>query len=121
MQNVFTGNTPELYELFIKKEQLQYKHCGKGPWVDLPIYNGKSNDIYRVGGTYHLFRVKPKEIITKVYMHYDNMEEMVQENNFYGKTSQNMMFDNNKKMNKHLEFTFTNGKLTKVEMKDATY
>jgi hypothetical protein len=121
MMKTYKGNTPELYELFLKHELLQYQKAPWEDWRDIPVWNGKPNDVYRVSNSSYLFRLKPKEIITKVYMHYNDMEEMVQENNFRLKTPNNMMFDNNNTMNKHLEFTFTNGKLTKVEMKDATY
>ena len=120
MEKTYKGNTPELYELFIKGKQIQYNPFNLGDWVDLPIYNGKPNDIYRVSGEYHTFRVKPKDVITKVYMHYDDMEEKVQSGNFYAKTPINVMFDSNYGMEEHLEFTFTNGKLTKVEMKGPT-
>ena len=120
MTNIYKGNTPELYELFLKGEQLQYQQNSEGKWRDIPEYNGKPNDVYRVGNSNYNFRVKPKDVITKVYMHYNHMEELVQDNAFYLRHSDNMMFDNPKGMNNHLEFTFTNGKLTKVEMKDAT-
>ena len=120
MEKTYPGNTPELYKLFISGKQLQYSQFGQSDWIDIPIYNGDLDDIYRVAGTYHTFRVKPKDVITKVYMHYNSMEEMVQNNDFYVKVPTNCMFDKPTGMNEHLEFTFTNGKLTKVEMKDAT-
>ena len=120
MTKIYKGNTPELYELFIKGEQIQYQSSGEGTWKNIPKYNGKPNDVYRVAGDYHNFRVKPKDVITKVYMHYDRMEKLVQEGTFYGRTNNQMIFDNPKGMNNHLEFTFTNGKLTKVKMKGPT-
>ena len=120
MTKTYQGNTPELYELFLKGEQLQYSSFNEGDWVDLPIYTGKPNDIYRVSAEFHRFRVKPKDVITKAYMHYDDIEMLVQDGNFDYKVPGNCLFGNNKDMDEHLEFTFTNGKLTKVEMKDAT-
>lgn len=120
MEKVYSGNTPGLYELFLKGEQLQYKHCNEGNWVDIPKYKGKPDDIYRVAGEYHLFRVKPEEVITKAYMHYNTMEELIQKGDFHGRHPYNYLWGNNRDMVKHLEFTFTNGKLTKVEMKEAT-
>ena len=119
MTNIYKGNTPELYELFLKGEQLQYQQNSEGKWRDIPEYNGKPNDVYRVGNSNYNFRVKPKDVITKVYMHYNHMEQLVQDGTFYLRETDNIMFDNPKGMNEHLEFTFTNGKLTKVEMKDA--
>ena len=53
-------------------------------------------------------------------MHYNHMEELIKDGTFYLRNSDNIMFDNPKGMNEHLEFTFTNGKLTKVEMKGST-
>ena len=121
MTKIYKGNTPELYELFISGKQLQYNRFSQNNWVDIPVYKGKPEDIYRVSCEFHSFRVKPKDVITKVYMHYDDMEEKVQSGSFCRGIHKNMMFDNPKGMNEHLEFTFTNGKLTKVEMKDATH
>ena len=120
MEKNYQGNTPNLYCLILQGKQQQYKHFGKGDWQNIPIYNGNPDDIYRVCNTGHVFRVKPEDVITKVYMHYDHMEELVQKEQFYLQPSTNLMFDSPKGMEKHLEFTFTNGKLTKVEMKDAT-
>ena len=120
MEKTYQGNTPELYELFLKGEQLQYQQKRWKNWLNIPVWNGKPNDIYRVGNPNYLFRVKPQDVITKVYMHYNHMEELVQDGAFYLRQPDNIMFDNPKGMNEHLEFTFTNGKLTKVEMKDAT-
>ena len=120
MTKTYEGNTPELYELFIKKEQLQFQKAPWMEWIDIPIWNGKPNDIYRVGNSSYMFRVKPKDVITKVYMHYNHMEELVQNGTFYLRQPDNIMFDNPRGMNNHLEFTFTNGKLTKVEMKGPT-
>ena len=116
MEKTYRGNTPELYELFISGKQLQYQQNSEGKWRDIPEYNGKPNDVYRVGNPNYNFRVKPKDVITKVYMHYNSMEELVQNGAFY-RQPENIMFDNPRGMNNHLEFTFTNGKLTKVEMK----
>ena len=120
MSKVYQGNTPELYELYINKEQLQFQKALWKDWQDIPVWNGKPNDIYRVSNSNYRFRVKPKDVITKAYMHYDDIEMLVQDGNFDYKVPGNCLFGNNKDMDEHLEFTFTNGKLTKVEMKDAT-
>ncbi len=117
MTKTYPGNTPELYELFISGKQLQYQQTPWSEWRDIPIWNSKPNDIYRVGNSSYIFRVKPKDVITKVYMHYNHMEQLVQDGTFYLRQPDNIMFDNPKGMNEHLEFTFINGKLTSVEMK----
>lgn len=56
----------------------------------------------------------------KLYMHYDHLEEMVQENNYLYKSIEHILFDDGENMDKHLAFTLTDGKLTNVEIKDAT-
>ena len=119
MEKTYQGNTPELYELFLKGEQLQYQQKRWKNWLNIPVWNGKPNDIYRVGNPNYLFRVKPQDVITKVYMHYNHMEELVQDGTFYLRQPDNIMFDNPRGMNNHLEFTFTNGKLTKVETRSV--
>ena len=120
MTKTYNGNTPELYELFLEGEQLQYQQKPWSEWKDIPIWNNKPHDIYRVSNSSYMFRVKPKDVITKVYMHYNHMEQLVQDGTFYLRQPDNIMFDSPKGMNEHLEFTFTNGKLTKVEMKGPT-
>ena len=65
MTKTYQGNTPELYELFISGKQLQYQQAPGSEWRDIPIWNNKSNDIYRVGNSSYMFRVKPKDVITK--------------------------------------------------------
>jgi hypothetical protein len=117
MTKTYQGNTPKLYELFISGKQLQYSHLNQSDWIDLPVYNGEPDDVHRVADTYRTFRVKPKDVITKVYMHYNHMEQLVQDGTFYLRQPDNIMFDSPKGMNEHLEFTFINGKLTSVEMK----
>jgi hypothetical protein len=67
------------------------------------------------------YRVKPQPKVTKVYMHYDGIEELVQSGRFNYQDPQNLLYDNNYKMSNHLEMTFEDGKLTKVEMKGTTY
>ena len=64
MTKTYQGNTPELYELFISGKQLQYQQTPWSEWRDIPIWNSKPNDIYRVGNSSYIFRVKPKDVIT---------------------------------------------------------
>jgi hypothetical protein len=66
------------------------------------------------------YRIKPEPVIVKAYMHYDGLEELIKERNFHCKDPQHMLFESNYCMLEHLEFTFTDNKLTKVEMKNAT-
>ena len=120
MTKTYQGNTPELYALFIGGKQLQFQKAPWLDWADIPVWDGEPNDVYRVGNSSYIFRVKPKDVITKVYMHYNHMEKLVQDGTFYLRESDNIMFASQEGMNEHLEFTFTNGKLTKVEMKGPT-
>jgi hypothetical protein len=66
------------------------------------------------------YRIKPQPKIIKAYMHYDGLEELIKEGGFNCKDIPHMLFDNNFNMQEHLELTFTDNKLTKVEMKNAT-
>jgi hypothetical protein len=65
------------------------------------------------------YRIKPQPVITKAYMHYDHIEELVKQGGFNGRQHLSLFY-NNRNMAKHLELTFTDNKLTKVELKDAT-
>jgi hypothetical protein len=118
MEKTYAGNTPELIELYLENQPIQWLSKGKG-WVDIPPYE-KPSDIYRVSNKNYTFRLKPEKVITKAYMHYDDIEKLVQKGDFNQTHINQYLFSSNYAMNKHLEMTFTNGKLTKVEMKDAT-
>jgi hypothetical protein len=63
------------------------------------------------------YRIKPQPVIKKMYMHYDAIEEAVGENFWHGIRVPQQMYENNSAMSKHIEFTFTDGKLTSVEIK----
>ena len=117
MANIYKGNTPELYKLFISGKQLQFQKTFFAKWEDMPVYNGEADDIYRVSNTNYFFRVKD---VVKMYMHYDLIEAAVQNNNFDCNSPDNIMYNSNRAMSEHLEFTFTNGKLTSVELKGPT-
>lgn len=67
------------------------------------------------------YRIKPQPVVQKMYMHYDNIEKYLRENRLFSNSIPQVPYDHNLSMSKHLEFTFTDGKLTNVEMKDATY
>ncbi len=66
------------------------------------------------------YRVKPQPVITKMYIHYDNIERKVATNTFDCSQVPQMMYSNNKDLVDHIEFTFTDGKLTNVELKNDT-
>jgi hypothetical protein len=77
--------------------------------IDLPVWYPS-----------HQYRVKPEPVITKMYMHYDNIERKVATNTFDCSQVPQVMHSNKRDLLDHIEFTFTDGKLTNVEMKDAT-
>jgi hypothetical protein len=67
------------------------------------------------------YRIKPQPKIVKAYMHYGHIEYLIEKSDFKGQLVNQCLFSTNNDMLKHLEFTFTDGKLTNVEMKNATY
>jgi hypothetical protein len=62
------------------------------------------------------YRIKLQPKIVKMYMHYDKITECVNQNCFHGNSPVNLMFNNKHMMKEHLEFTFTDGVLTSVEI-----
>ncbi len=66
------------------------------------------------------YRIKPQPVITKMYIHYDNIERKVATNTFDCSQVPQMMYSNNKDLVDHIEFTFTDDKLTNVELKNDT-
>jgi hypothetical protein len=118
-QPLYEGSDIALVSLFISGESIQYAKYEGDTFQDIPKYNGEPDDIYRVSNKGYTFRVKPTTIITKAYMHYGGIEELVQEGNFEFRSIDNCLFERNCGMGEHLEFTFVNGKLTKVEMKES--
>jgi len=114
MSKVYQGHTTELYELFLKGTELQYK---KAPWYDwdnIPVYNGRANDIYRVANPNYEFRVKPTEVIVKKYTFYDRIERYVTNSEDLNKMAKQFWYDKPKPMEEMLEWTFTDGKLTSI-------
>ena len=120
MENTYKGGDVALIQLYLEGKELQYKTFFTENWINLTYKYKEPSDIYRVSNNTHTFRRKPQDVITKVYMHYGDMEKKVQAGQFYCQKHNHLMFDSPDGMNKHLEFTFTNGKLTKVEMKEST-
>ncbi len=118
-QGIYLGSDIALVSLFIAGEQLQFAKYEGDTFQDIPYYNGEPDDIYRVSNKRYMFRVKPTQTITKAYMHYDSIEELVQEGNFQFKGIDNCLFENNIRMKEHLEMTFLDGKLVEVAIKGA--
>lgn len=118
MRQTYTGNTPELYVMYAQGNPIEYTHCGLDTWVPVAPYEDPS-DLHRVSNKGYLFR--KREIIQKAYMHYQNIEAMVREGNFSCKDVGQWLYEHDVSMTEHLEFTFINGKLSYVEMKDATH
>lgn len=68
------------------------------------------------------YRVKPKPVIKKMYMHYDSIEKRVHDNHdrvWDGIQVPQQMYCTNSAMSDHIEFTFTDGKLTSVKMMEG--
>jgi hypothetical protein len=88
--------------------EIEYRHelCHEWRNADNPTWN-----------LYIHYRIKPQPVIKKMYMHYDAIEEAVGENFWHGIRVPQQMYENNSAMSKHIEFTFTDGKLTSVEIK----
>lgn len=88
--------------------EIEYYESGSGRWylTSEPTWNKHGQ-----------YRIKPQPVIKKMYMHYDGIEEVVAENFWHTKDVPQQMYFNNNNMSNHLEFTFTDDKLTSVEIK----
>jgi hypothetical protein len=89
--------------------EIEYRHVSCDEWrsADNPTWN-----------LFIHYRIKPQPVIKKMYMHYDAIEEAVGENFWNGIRVPQQMHEKNSDMSKkHIEFTFTDGKLTSVEIK----
>lgn len=62
------------------------------------------------------YRIKPQPVIKKMYMHYDAIERHVKDDKYDFREVPQTMYSSNSDMSDHLEFTFTDGKLTSVEI-----
>ena len=65
---------------------------------------------------HHEYRIKPQPVIKKMYMHYDSIERYVKDIKYDGANVPQQMWAEDRAMGNHLEFTFTDGKLTSVEI-----
>ena len=66
--------------------------------------------------SYIAYRIKPQPVIKKMYMHYDSIERYVKDIKYDGANVPQQMWAEERAMGNHLEFTFTDGKLTSVEI-----
>jgi hypothetical protein len=89
--------------------EIEYRSTGFTEWFECPEPKWFIDFQYRV---------KPQPKIVKMYMHYEQVEERIRnEKNINNHNFPHLMYDNNRHMSNHLEFTFTDGKLTSVEIK----
>ena len=88
--------------------EIEYRNelCHEWRTADNPTWN-----------LYIHYRIKPQPVIKKMYMHYDGIEEAMGEDFCHGSPVPQQMYVDNNNMSNHLEFTFTDGKLTSVEIK----
>lgn len=91
--------------------QIEYFEAGANNWfyVETPSWD-----------LFTHYRIKPQPVIKKMYMHYGNIEYRAKYDKYDGVDVPQAMYASNKDMLKHLEFTFTDDKLTSVEIKGAT-
>jgi hypothetical protein len=86
-------------------------------WSDVHAdWRPSSNPSWHLHTTY---RIKPNPVIKKMYMHYDSIEGRVHDQVWDGMQVPQQMYCTNSAMSDHLEFTFTDGKLTSVEMMNS--
>lgn len=88
--------------------EFRYEECHAWEKSECPTWN-----------KYIQYRIKPKPVIKKMYMHYDSIEKRVHDNYervWDGMQVPQQMYCTNSAMSDHIEFTFTDGKLTSVEL-----
>ena len=100
----------ELIKAWADGAQIQILFNSTGEWADNDHPDWYPNYIYRI---------KPQPVVQKMYMHYDNIERHLKEGRLHFASVPQLTYDSNYDMGEHLEFTFTDGKLTNVEMKNA--
>jgi homogentisate 1,2-dioxygenase len=88
--------------------EIEYRYVSCDEWrtADNPTWS-----------LYIHYRIKPQPVIKKMYMHYDGIEEAMGEDFCHGSPVPQQMYVDNNNMSNHLEFTFTDGKLTSVKIK----
>jgi len=87
--------------------EIEFRHeeCHAWKTADSPTWNSHIK-----------YRIKPQPVIKKMYMHYDCIERTVATELFDGLQVPQQMYAKNQAMSDHLEFTFTDGKLTSVKI-----
>lgn len=101
----------ELIKAWADGAEIEYRHEICHAW------NTTLNPTWK---EYTQYRIKPQPVITKAYMHYDGIEDLIKEGDFNNKDIPNVLWCNNNNMHEHLEFTFIDNKLTKVEIKKCS-
>jgi len=100
----------ELIKAWADGAEIERKCSPEDKWEYLP------NPAWNVDFEY---RVKHKPVLKKMYMHYDSIEQCVHEGPervWDGAQVPQGMYCTNSAMSDHIEFTFTDGKLTSVKM-----
>lgn len=89
--------------------EIEFRHeeCHAWKTADSPTWN-----------LYTQYRIKLQPVIKKMYMHYDSIEKCVYDDDqvWDGMQVPQQMYCTNSAMSNHIEFTFTDGELTSVEM-----
>jgi hypothetical protein len=107
---------PHKHATFIKAwadgAEIEYYSKELGCWQEI-------GDRCTSWNQYTQYRIKPKPVIKKMYMHYDSIEGRVHNQVWDGMQVPQQMFFTNSAMSDHIEFTFTDGKLTSVKMMEG--
>lgn len=85
-------------EIEVKLKDGEWEQCNQPFWCGI-----------------HEYRIKPKPVITKRYFHVDNFEEKLNNDEYQ---VVGILRQDNYRMHTHIELTFTDGKVTAVELKN---
>jgi len=114
MKEIYNGNTPTLYEFFLKGAELEYRPSKKDSWRKMPVYSGKPNDIYRVSNAKFEFRISTT---VRKYTFCDRIERYTEESYALNDMIPQQWYNSNEGLaGKHLEWVFVDNKLTAVNI-----
>lgn len=114
MKAIYNGNTPTLYEFFLKGKELEYRPSKRDPWRKMPVYTGEPNDIYRVSNTKFEFRL---DTTVRKYTFCDRIERCLEKGyNLNNMRPQQWYLHDECMTGKHLEWVFVDNKLTAVNI-----
>lgn len=88
------------------------KAWAHGAQIQTKLDNGEWVDVRPQWNEHHEYRIKPEPEVKKFYVH---SPTIVHDNMLLG-----VVWSDNKNMEEHLEFVFVDGKLSEVNMKQAT-